>query len=77
MATSMAMGQGAGTAAALAVRHAYSMSDMNFEQLREILIEQGAVINFDNVANPGAPIEITIYPATRAGSSALQAADLV
>jgi hypothetical protein len=66
MATCMAMGQGAGTAAALAVRHGYSMSAMNFEHLRRTLIEQGAVVDFDNVTNPKAPIEVTVYPAVQA-----------
>lgn len=66
MATCMAMGQGAGTAAALSVRHGYSMSNMNFEHLRETLIAQGAVVDFDNVINPEAPIELTEYPAVRA-----------
>ncbi len=63
MATCMAMGQGAGTAAALAVSHGYSMSEMNFQHLRETLIAQGAVVDFDNVVNPQAPIEIVDYPA--------------
>lgn len=62
MATCMAMGQGAGTAAALGFRHGYSMSGMDFTQLRETLIEQGAVVDFDNVVDPGAPIEVTVYP---------------
>ncbi|WP_338425894.1 FAD-dependent oxidoreductase [Sphingopyxis kveilinensis] len=66
MATCMAMGQGAGTAAALASRHGYSMSDMNFRQLRDVLIAQGAVVDFDNVVNPAAPIELTEYPAVTA-----------
>lgn len=66
MATCMAMGQGAGTAAALSVKHGYSMSGMNFEHLRETLIEQGAVVDFDNVINPAAPIELSTYPAVRA-----------
>ncbi|WP_326523060.1 FAD-dependent oxidoreductase [Sphingomonas sp.] len=66
MATCMAMGEGAGTAAALAVAHGYSMSDMNFAQLRETLIEQGAVVDFDNVVDPKAPIELTVYPGVRA-----------
>ncbi|PYI37048.1 FAD-dependent oxidoreductase [Arthrobacter psychrolactophilus] len=52
MATCMAMGQGAGTAAALSVQHGYSMSDMNFEQLRTRMIEQGAIIDFDNCTTP-------------------------
>jgi len=63
MATCMAMGQGAGTAAALAVSHGYSMSEMNFQHLRETLIAQGAVVDFDNVVNPQSPIEIVDYPA--------------
>jgi len=66
MATCMAMGQGAGTAAALSVRYGYSMSAMNFEHLRETLIEQGAVVDFDNTVNPAAPIEFPVYPAVRA-----------
>ena len=66
MATCMAMGQGAGTAAALGVKHGYSMSGMDFTQLRETLIEQGAVVDFDNVVNPKAPIEMTVYPAVDA-----------
>lgn len=66
MATCMAMGQGAGTAAALASRHGYSMSAMDFTHLRETLVAQGAVVDFDNVVNPGAPIELTTYPAVKA-----------
>jgi hypothetical protein len=66
MATCMAMGQGAGTAAALASRHGYGMSDMNFQHLRETLIAQGAVVDFDNVINPRAPIELETYPAVKA-----------
>lgn len=62
MATCMAMGQGAGTAAALAVKHGYSMSAMNFDLLRQTLLAQGAVIDFDNVVAPKAPIEVTVYP---------------
>lgn len=64
MATCMAMGQGAGTAAALSVKNGYSMSDMNFEHLRETLIKQGAIVDFDNVENPGAPIPLSTYPLT-------------
>src|SRR5690606_14291927 len=48
MATCMAMGQGAGVAAALHAQHGYSMSDMDFTLLRERLMAQGAVIDFDN-----------------------------
>ena len=66
MATCMAMGQGAGTAAALAFKHGYGMSDIDFALLRETLIAQGAVLDFDNVANPKAPIEVTVYPAVEA-----------
>jgi hypothetical protein len=49
MATCMAMGQGAGTAAALAVEKGYSMSDVDFGVLRHRLVEQGAIVDFDNV----------------------------
>ncbi|NBE85381.1 FAD-dependent oxidoreductase [Micromonospora rubida] len=49
MATCMAMGQGAGTAAALAVEKGYSMSDVDFGVLRERLMDQGAIVDFDNV----------------------------
>lgn len=55
MATCMAMGQGAGTAAALGSKHGYSMSDMNFAHLRETLIGQGAIVDFDNVAHQQGP----------------------
>lgn len=50
MATCMAMGQGAGTAAALSIKHGYSMSDMDFDVLRNALIEQDAIVDFDNCA---------------------------
>ena len=49
MATCMAMGQGAGTAASLAVTHGMTMSDVDFDMLRTALIEQDAIIDFDNV----------------------------
>jgi hypothetical protein len=49
MATCMAMGQGAGTAAALAVRHGLSMSAMDVDLLRSALIDDGAIVDFDNV----------------------------
>lgn len=48
MATCMAMGQGAGTAAALHAQYGWSMSDMNLTELRRRLIEQGAIVDFDN-----------------------------
>ena len=63
MATCMAMGQGAGTAAALSVRHGWPMSAIDFGVLRETLIAQGAVIDFDNAVAPQAAIEVTDYPA--------------
>lgn len=66
MATCMAMGQAAGTAAALSFKHGYSMSDIDFAQLRETLIEQGAVVDFDNVVSPQPPIEVKVYPAVEA-----------
>ena len=50
MATCMAMGQGAGTAAALAVRHGTSIPGLDVDLLRASLIEQGAIVDFDNVA---------------------------
>ncbi|MGL3148938.1 FAD-dependent oxidoreductase [Microbacterium sp. A82] len=49
MATCMAMGQGAGTAAALAVNHGLSMSTMDVDLLRAELIASGAIVDFDNV----------------------------
>jgi len=49
MATCMAMGQGAGIAASLAVTHGMTMSDVDFDMLRTALIEQDAIIDFDNV----------------------------
>lgn len=49
MATCMAMGQGAGTAAGLAVRHGGSVSDVDVAELREALIAQGAIVDFENV----------------------------
>ena len=32
-----------------AVRHGYRMDEMDFEQLRATLIEQGAIVDHDNV----------------------------
>ncbi|MGB3376534.1 MAG: FAD-dependent oxidoreductase [Microbacterium sp.] len=52
MATCMAMGQGAGVAAALHAKFGYSMSDMDFAMLRECLLAQGAIIDLDN-CEPG------------------------
>ncbi len=65
MATCMAMGQGAGTAAALSLTHGYGMSDMDFALLHSTLAEQGAVVDFDNTATPGEPIEFFEYPVSR------------
>ncbi len=65
MATCMAMGQGAGTAAALAVAHGHSMSAMDIAALRSTLIEQGAVIDFDNVNAPELPVSFEEYPVSR------------
>lgn len=48
MATCMAMGQGAGTAAALSAQHGWSMSEMDFAALRNALLDQGAIIDLDN-----------------------------
>ncbi len=66
MATCMAMGQAAGTGAALGFKHGYSMSSMDFALLRKTLIGQGAVVDFDNVVSPKPPIEVTVYPAVEA-----------
>ena len=44
-------------------------AEMNFQHLRETLIAQGAVVDFDNVDNPRAPIEITVYPAVEADAA--------
>ena len=49
MATCMAMGQGAGAAASLAVTHDMTMSGMDFDMLRTALTEHDAIIDFDNV----------------------------
>ncbi|MFD5226638.1 FAD-dependent oxidoreductase [Microbacterium sp. NPDC058342] len=54
MATCMAMGQGAGVAAALHVQLGCSMSDMNVPMLRQRLEEQGAVIDFENCRDASA-----------------------
>lgn len=50
MATCMAMGQGAGTAAALSIAHDTPIADLEFAKLRASLVEQGAIVDFDNVA---------------------------
>ena len=49
MATCMAMGQGAGTAAALAARHGSVVSAVDDQELRATLIDQGAIVDYDNV----------------------------
>jgi len=49
MATCMAMGQGAGAAAALSISHSTSIAELDFALLRASLIEQGAIVDFDNV----------------------------
>ncbi len=55
MATCMAMGQGAGTAAALAVRRGGNLSAVDVGDLRDTLITQGAIVDFDNVVRESAP----------------------
>lgn len=50
MATCMAMGQGAGTAASLALHRDTSMSELDVESLRTMLIRQGAIVDFENVS---------------------------
>ena len=62
MATCMAMGQGAGTAAALSLKHGCSMPEIDFGVLRETLIAQGAVVDYDNVVAPKPALEVTVYP---------------
>jgi hypothetical protein len=53
MATCMAMGQGAGTAAALALEHDGVVADIDPARLRQRLIEQDAIVDFDDVDDPG------------------------
>ena len=50
MATCMAMGQGAGTAAALCVRHGWSIGDVDTTLLRTTLLDQGAIVDVDEPA---------------------------
>ncbi|MBX3078199.1 MAG: FAD-dependent oxidoreductase [Salinibacterium sp.] len=50
MATCMAMGQGAGTAAALCVRHGWRVGELDFALLRTALIDQGAIVDIDDPA---------------------------
>lgn len=50
MATCMAMGQGAGTAAALALDNDADVASLDHGVLRDQLIDQGAVVDFDNCA---------------------------
>lgn len=45
MPTCMAVGQGAGVGAALAVKHGISPSDVNTDELRDILLKQGAILS--------------------------------
>jgi hypothetical protein len=52
MATCMAMGQGAGTAAALAFRTGHAIPDGDVALLRRTLIDQGAIVDFDNCRIP-------------------------
>jgi len=52
MATCMAMGQGAGTAAALCVRHGWSIGEVDTTLLHTTLTDQGAVVDRDDGAVP-------------------------
>jgi hypothetical protein len=50
MATCMAMGQGAGTAAALCARHGWTIDELDNAALRSTLIAQGAIVDIDDDA---------------------------
>jgi hypothetical protein len=50
MATCMAMGQGAGTAAALCVRHGWSIGEVDTSLLHTTLLDQGAIVDLDEPA---------------------------
>jgi hypothetical protein len=50
MATCMAMGQGAGTAAALCVRHGWSIGEVDTSLLHTTLLDQGALVDLDQPA---------------------------
>jgi hypothetical protein len=41
------------------------MSEMDFEELRCTLAEQGAIVDFDNVLEQGEPVEFSEYPVSR------------
>jgi hypothetical protein len=45
MATCMAVGQAAGTAAALCVKNDVSPKDLEISMLQDVLVNQGAIIN--------------------------------
>ena len=49
MATCMAMGQGAGTAAALCLRHGWSITEVDSTLLHTTLTHQGAIVDLDDV----------------------------
>lgn len=51
MATCMAMGQGAGTAAALSLSSDSDINQLEYPTLREALISQGAIVDFDNCSS--------------------------
>jgi hypothetical protein len=56
MATCMAMGQGAGTAAALCARHGWAIGDLDTALLRTTLVGQGAIVDIDDDAAVPAPV---------------------
>lgn len=56
MATCMAMGQGAGTAAALCARNGWTIGELDTALLRTTLIDQGAIVDTDAAA----PVPATI-----------------
>lgn len=62
MAICVTMGQGAGTGAALSLKHGYDIPEMDFEALRRTLTERGAVVDFDNAVTSAEPVEYSKYP---------------
>lgn len=57
MATCMAMGQGAGTAAALALEHDGALAGIDVARLRQLLIAQHAIVDLDDVQEVGVDLD--------------------